>query len=148
MDRSWRCVVWPPLSPDLYPADYQVWGCMKAMAYARKVHTTGELPWRNLRAARCSNKDSVATLVRKCIQIDGGLFEQPTYVAHYARNCSCAFNSEPPQTPNNLQIRNRCQNDRCVYDISVAGLSLELNPAVVALSPGTPCIPCDYFLTS
>ena len=73
MDRSWRCVVWPPRSPDLYPADYQVWGCMKAMAYARKVHTTGELPWRNLRAARCSNKGSVATLVRKCIQTDGGL---------------------------------------------------------------------------
>jgi hypothetical protein len=48
---------------------------MKAMAYAHKVHTT-ELPWRNLRAARCSNKGSVATLVRKCTQRDGGLFEQ------------------------------------------------------------------------
>jgi hypothetical protein len=59
-------------------------GLIKAMAYARKVQTTGELPWRNLRAARCSNKDSVATLVRKYIQTDGGLFEQPTYVAHYA----------------------------------------------------------------
>jgi len=65
MDRPWRCAVWPPRSPDLYPADYQVWGCRKTMAYARKVHTT-ELPWRNLTAARFSNKDSVATLVRRC----------------------------------------------------------------------------------
>jgi len=56
---------------------------MKVTAYAGKVHTTGELPWRTLRAARCSNKGSVATLFRICIQTDGGPFEQPTYVAHY-----------------------------------------------------------------
>jgi hypothetical protein len=56
---------------------------MKAMAYARKVHTTGELPWRNLRAARCSHKGSVATLVRKRNQTDGGLFEQLARSVNY-----------------------------------------------------------------
>ena len=35
------------------------------------------------------------------------------------------------------------QKDRCAYDISDAELPLELNPTVVALSAGTPCIPCD-----
>jgi hypothetical protein len=132
MDRPWRCTVWPPRSPDLYTADCQVWVCMKAMMYARKVHTTGQLPWRTLRAARCSNKGSVATLVRICIQTDGGLFEQPTYVAHYATVL--------------VYLTARLNKYRTVYRSATAvkttvvytifptqDLPLELNPAVVAL---------------
>ena len=56
---------------------------MKAMVYARKVHTTGKLLWRNLRAVRCSKKGSVATLVKKCNQTDGGLFEQLARPGNY-----------------------------------------------------------------
>jgi len=29
---------WPPLSPDLNPLDYHVWGYMKAMVYAHKLN--------------------------------------------------------------------------------------------------------------
>jgi len=56
---------------------------MKSMTYARKVHTTGELHWRTVRAVRSSNKGSVATLVRKSIQTDGGLFEQLARAVNY-----------------------------------------------------------------
>jgi hypothetical protein len=63
--------------------DYHVWGYMKAMVYAHKVNKR-ELLQRILSAARSINNaavlrrvtSSLATLVRKCIQADGGHFEQ------------------------------------------------------------------------
>ena len=75
---------WPPRSPDLNPIDYQVWGYMKAMVYVHKVNTREELLQLILSAARsinnaavlCKVASSVVTRVRKCIQADGGHFEQ------------------------------------------------------------------------
>ena len=74
----------PPRSPDLNPLHYHVWGYMKAMVYAHKVNTTEELLQRILSAARSLYNavllrrvtSSLATRVRKCIQTDGGHFEQ------------------------------------------------------------------------
>jgi len=79
---------WPPRSPDQNPLDYHVWGYVKAMAYAHKVNTREELLQRILSAARNVNNaavlrgvtSSVVTRVRKCIQADGGQFEQFAWV--------------------------------------------------------------------
>jgi len=75
---------WPPRSPDLNPLDYHVWGYVKAMVYAHKLNTREELLQRILSAARSINNaavlrkvtSSLVTRVRKCIQTDGGHFEQ------------------------------------------------------------------------
>ena len=75
---------WPPRSPDLNPLDYHMWGYMKAMVYEQKVNTREELHQRILSAARSINNAAVlrkftsclVTRVRKCIQADGGHFEQ------------------------------------------------------------------------
>jgi hypothetical protein len=57
---------------------------MKAMAYAHKVNTREELLQQILSAARsinsallfCKLSSSLVTEVRKCVQTDGGHFEQ------------------------------------------------------------------------
>jgi len=75
---------WPPRSPDLNPLDYHVWGYMKDVVYAHKVNTREELLQRILSAARSINNaavlrrvtSSLVTRVKKCIQADGGQFEQ------------------------------------------------------------------------
>ena len=79
---------WPSRSPDLNPLDYHVWGYMKAMVCAHKVNTREELLQRILSAAGSINNaavlrrvtSSLATRVRKCIQTDGGHFEQFAWV--------------------------------------------------------------------
>jgi len=75
---------WPPQSPDLNPSDYHVWGYMRAMVYAHKVNTKEELLQQILSTVRSINNAAVlhkftsplVTHVRKCIQADGGHFEQ------------------------------------------------------------------------
>jgi len=75
---------WPPQSPDMNSSDCHVWGYMKDMLYAYKVNTREELLQRILSAARSTNNvavlhkvtSSLVTRVRKCIQADGGHFEQ------------------------------------------------------------------------
>ena len=70
---------WPPRSPDMNPLDYHVWGYMKAMVYAHKVNTREELLQRNLSETRSVNSAAVLrkfTRDRKCVQADGGHFEQ------------------------------------------------------------------------
>jgi len=84
MDWSWRYTNWPPRSPDLNPLDYHVWDYIKAMVYAHKLNTREELLQRILSTARSINNaavlrkvtSSLVTRVRKCIQADGGHFEQ------------------------------------------------------------------------
>ena len=79
---------WPPRSPNLNPLDYHVWGYVKAMVYAHKLNTREELLQRILSAARSINNaavlrkvtSSLVTRVRKCIQTDGGHFEQFAWV--------------------------------------------------------------------
>jgi hypothetical protein len=74
----------PPRSPDLNPLAYHVWGYMKAMVYAHKMNTREELLQRILGSARSVNNaavlrkvtSSLVTRVRKCIQAEGGHFEQ------------------------------------------------------------------------
>jgi len=81
---------WPPWSPDLNPLDYHVWGYMKAMVSARKVNVREKLLQRTFSAARsiknaavlCKVTSSLVTRVRKCIQIDGGHFEQLAWVSN------------------------------------------------------------------
>jgi len=78
----------PPRSPHLNPLDYHVWGYLKAMVYAHKVNTREELLQRILSAARSFNNaavlrkftSSLVTRLRKCIQTDGGHFEQFVWV--------------------------------------------------------------------
>jgi len=75
---------WPPLSPDLNPVDYHVWSYMKAMVCAHEVNTREELLQGIPSAARSMNNATVlrkvtsplVTRVKKCIQADGGHFEQ------------------------------------------------------------------------
>ena len=75
---------WPPWSPDLNPLDYHVWGYMKTVVYAQQLNTREELLQRILRAARSIKNaavlrkftSSLVTRDRKCIQADGGHFEQ------------------------------------------------------------------------
>ena len=75
---------WPPWSPDLNPLDNHVWGYMKAIVYAHNLNTREELLRRILSSARGINNaavfhkltSSMVTPVRKCIQPDGGHFEQ------------------------------------------------------------------------
>jgi hypothetical protein len=75
---------WPPRSPHLNPLDYHVWGYLKAMVYSHKLNTREELLQRILSAARSIYNAAalrkvtscLVTRVRKCIQADGGHFEQ------------------------------------------------------------------------
>ena len=75
---------WPSQSLDLNSLDYHVWGYMKAMVYAHKVNPGEELLQWILSAAESINSaamlrkvtSSLVTRVRKCIQSDGGHFEQ------------------------------------------------------------------------
>ena len=64
------------------PLDYHVWGYMKAMVYEEKVNTREELVHQILSAARSINNavlrkftSSLVTRVRKCMEADGGHFE-------------------------------------------------------------------------
>jgi len=75
---------WPPRPPDKNSLDYHVWGDMKPMAYAHMVNTREELFQRILSAAKSINIAAVlrkvtsplVTHFRKCIQANGGHFEQ------------------------------------------------------------------------
>jgi len=75
---------WSPRSLVLNPLDYNVWGYMKAVVYEHKVNTRKELLQRILSATRSIITAAVlrkvtsflATRVRKCMQSDGGHFEQ------------------------------------------------------------------------
>jgi len=84
MDWSWR---YPELATTVTKAEpirLPSVGYMKTMMYAHKVNTTEELLQRILSAARSINNtalllrftSSLDTRVRKCIQADGGHFEQ------------------------------------------------------------------------
>jgi hypothetical protein len=71
-------------SPGLNPLNYHVWSYMKAMVYAHQMNAKEELLHRILSAARSIKyavvlrkvTSSLVTRVRKCIQADGGHFEQ------------------------------------------------------------------------
>jgi hypothetical protein len=79
---------WPPWSPNLNPSDYHVWRHMKDMVWARTVNMREELLQQILSVARSINNaamllkvtSSLVTRVRKCIQADGGHFEQLAWV--------------------------------------------------------------------
>jgi hypothetical protein len=66
------------------PIDYHVWGYMRAMMYVHKLNTREELLQQILSAARKiitaavlrKFTSSLVTRFRKCIQADGGHFEQ------------------------------------------------------------------------
>jgi len=38
--------LWPPISPDLNPVDYEIWAVMQRRVYQRKIHTIDELKLR------------------------------------------------------------------------------------------------------
>jgi len=70
----------PPWSSDLNPSDNCVWDYMKAMVNAHKANMREELLQWILSAARSFNNAAVLRKVmsplRKCIQTEGGHFEQ------------------------------------------------------------------------
>jgi hypothetical protein len=75
---------WPPRSPDLTPLHFCLWGWMKSEVYRRKVDTWDELLDRITDAiARIKEREDelrratrhVLTRVAKCIDVDGGIFE-------------------------------------------------------------------------
>jgi hypothetical protein len=75
---------WPPRSPDLTPLDFRLCGWLKREVYRRKVDTWDELLDRIMDAiARIKERQDelrratrhVLTRVAKCIDVDGGIFE-------------------------------------------------------------------------
>jgi hypothetical protein len=78
-------VKWPPRSPDLTPADFFLWGWMKAIVYSKRINTQEELRNRITEAAETmKNTPNVMRRARKewirraktCIDKNGGHFEQ------------------------------------------------------------------------
>ena len=75
---------WPPRSPDLTPLDFCLWGWMKSLVYRRRVDTRDQLLGRIMDAAAFIREhpealrqatQHVLARVRKCIEVDGGIFE-------------------------------------------------------------------------
>jgi hypothetical protein len=143
---------WPLQSSDLNQLNYHVWGYMKAMVYACKVNTRDKLLLRILNAARHINnttllhkvKHALVTWVRKCIQADRGHFEQFGWVVNYITvtvQLTIIFNKHimyfflfyliqfTVNTHSSITIANQAH--------AYSEFSLELDPAVLALSPGT-----------
>ena len=74
---------WPPMSPDLNPMDYSMWGVLEASVAARNVKSLDRLrrvvqeewdkmPMKIVRAAI----DSWPDRIRRCIRKRGGRFEK------------------------------------------------------------------------
>jgi len=38
--------LWPPISPDLSPVDYEIWAVMQHRVCHRQIHSVDELKWR------------------------------------------------------------------------------------------------------
>ena len=75
---------WPPRSPDLTSLDFCLWGLMISEVYRKKVDTRDELLVNILDVVACIKESQdalrrttrhVFTLVAKCIDVDGGIFE-------------------------------------------------------------------------
>ena len=68
-----------------YRSDFCLWGWMKSEAYKEKVNTRDELVTRTMNSAAFIKQErqddlrratsTVAKRVEKCIEIDGGIFE-------------------------------------------------------------------------
>lgn len=76
---------WPPRSPDFNPVDYYLWGHLKAKVYDVAINSREELLERinNACVEVRNNPDmirrairNITTRARKCIQRNGGHFEQ------------------------------------------------------------------------
>jgi len=88
MDWSWRCTELATTVTGSEPIRLPCVGYIKTMVYAHKVNTRKELLQRILSAARSINNaallpkvtSSLVTPVRKCIQANGGHFEQLAWV--------------------------------------------------------------------
>jgi hypothetical protein len=71
---------WPPRSPELTPLDFCLWGWMKSEVYRRKVDTQSKHNGccRHIKEHQDALKRAthhVLTRVAKCIDVDGGIFE-------------------------------------------------------------------------
>jgi len=70
-------LLWPPSSPDLNPADYEVWG-----VYRSRIRDVDHLKQRLIEEWRCFNQDIIDQAVRQwhvrlrtCLRANGGHFE-------------------------------------------------------------------------
>jgi hypothetical protein len=79
---------WPPRSPDLTALDFRLWGWVKSKVYRRKVDTRDEFLDHIMDIIACikERQDTlrratrhVLTRAAKCIDIDGGIFENVLY---------------------------------------------------------------------
>jgi hypothetical protein len=64
---------WPPRSPDLTSLDFSLWSWMNSEVYRRKVDTRDEL------LERIKERPDALTRVAKCIDVNGGIFENVLY---------------------------------------------------------------------
>ena len=93
-----RCEQRPARSPDLTPIDYCIWGWMKDMVYEVKVGTREELIVRIMNSAAIikNNPDklrnamcAVYTRATKCMEVEGGIFENLIANWDKERNVQC-----------------------------------------------------------
>jgi hypothetical protein len=73
-------------SPDFSHLDFCLWGWMKSEVYKEKVNTRDELVARIMTSAALIKQEhqddlrratlTIAKRVEKCIEVDGGIFEQ------------------------------------------------------------------------
>jgi len=74
--------LWPPISPDLTPVDYEIWAVMQHRVYKTKIHTIDELKQR-LIEVWCGLEQSTVDMaieqwrgrLRACVRAKGGHFE-------------------------------------------------------------------------
>jgi hypothetical protein len=79
-------VSWPPISPDLNPLDFYLWGHLKTVVYATPVNDAGDLRERVQNACQVIRDDNFVferirhSCVRRaqtCVQNGGGHIEHP-----------------------------------------------------------------------
>ena len=81
---SKKCAIeWPPLSPDLSPPDYFLWGFLKDRVYASKPRNIVQLKEKIIEEIGAIKRDVLHNVMqnfilrlRKCQQVNGGQLEQ------------------------------------------------------------------------
>jgi hypothetical protein len=74
--------IWPPITPDLSPPDFFLWGAMKNSVYSSNPHTVDDLKVAITEYIRNVDSSILNTVlentvrrVNKCLEAGGGQFE-------------------------------------------------------------------------
>ena len=75
-------VAWPPMSPDLNPLDFFLWGRIKEIVYMEKPTTRDNMKLRIRNACRSLNSKevrrathSISRRAQQCLEVNGRQFE-------------------------------------------------------------------------